>query len=582
MYSSKKKVVIIVMCVMMVFMAIGYAVLSTNLNIKGTSNLTGTWGIRIDSVTSTPTGRAYNISNPTYTDTNMTFNVGVKEPGDKMTFSVVLKNYGSIAAIVDDIEASSSGSPVIKYSISGIKKGDKLSGYSSITLTIVTEFDIDATEIPVSPTKTLNIKLSFVQDDGQTITGDNPTIDEKVVKVYGKPDAIGTDMQIGNEHFYVISSDSTKVVALARYNLDLNVGEDNYYQHTYKGTGLQNANVTGYYGSAAYVNYYGDSTNYDSTYWSSTCSSYPCDTVFSYASSYGWVRTYQAYLENTLKANIQKARLITYDELSNLGCITATCTSATAPYWLFNTTYWTSTASSNTQIYVISDFGRLSGVSYSLRGSVGIRPVIEVNKSDIEYINVKPKANGDITKVGTDIQIGDEHFYVISSDSTKVVAFAKYNLDIRIGSYIYKGSSKQEERLSENYSTTKGLISYLDSATCTSYPCEVYNSSGVLGNQVERYRTYLQNMGVKISKARFITYDELISLGCYYDAEVLSCAGSNAPGWTYNTAYWTSTATDSSHVWYLLNTGVGQSISTSTDGVAGIRPVIEIPRSEFS
>ena len=117
---NKKKVVIIVMCIAIFVMITGYSLLSTRLNIRGTSNLTDTWGIKISNVTYTPTGRAYNIEEPTYTDTNMTFNVGVKEPGDKMTFEVVLKNYGSIGAILDDIEASSSGSPSINYSISGI------------------------------------------------------------------------------------------------------------------------------------------------------------------------------------------------------------------------------------------------------------------------------------------------------------------------------------------------------------------------------------------------------------------------------------------------------------------------------
>lgn len=586
MYSSKKKVVIIVMCVMMIFMAIGYAVLSTNLNIKGTSNLTGTWGIRIDSITSTATGRAYNITNPTYTDTNMTFNVGVKEPGDKMTFEVVLKNYGSIGAILDDIEASSSGSPSINYSISGIKKGDKLSGYASTTLTIVTEFDINATELPTATNKTLNIKLSFIQDDGQTITGDDPTIDEKVVKVYGKPDTIGTEMQIGNEKFYVISSNSTKVVALAKYGLDIVTADPNA---TYKGTGRQDKNVLTYskdgvlYGTLAF-------TSDDFSGCSSYCTSYPCDVFNNCSATYTPVMNYKTYLES-LGAQISKARLITYDELINLGCtgdVDNSGNCSNAPFWTHDISYWTGTSGSEYRVWAVSaPYNMFVNDDYDDNPSApgttyGIRPVIEVLKSNIDYIDLKPKANGDVTKVGTDIQIGDEHFYVISSNSSKVVALAKYNLDINGAVNVYKGTGIQDEHVlgyKTNF-TTYGSIAFSDSnywsGTCTTYPCNVYGSQSGLYKYIQSYKTYLTNLGVNVSGARLITLDEIKSLGCTTD----SCK--DAASWVYYTTYWVGTANDSTTLTQVTYAGGVGRFPYNYDNYLGIRPVIEIPRSEFS
>lgn len=300
----------------------------------------------------------------------MTFNVGVKEPGDKMTFEVVLKNYGSIGAILDDIEASSSG----------IKKGDKLSGYASTTLIIVTEFDNNATELPTATNKTLNIKLSFIQDDGQTITGDDPTIDEKVVKVYGKPDAIGTEMQIGNEKFYVISSDSTKVVALAKYGLDIVTADPDA---TYKGTGRQDKNVLTYsedgvlYGTLAFTDNFSTCSNY--------CTSYPCDVFNSCSATYTPVMNYKTYLES-LGAQISKARLITYDELINLGCtgdVDNSGNCSNAPFWTHDISYWTGTAGDSSTIWLVDKnvpyfvpFGSANGTTY------GVRPVIEIPRSE--------------------------------------------------------------------------------------------------------------------------------------------------------------------------------------------------------
>ena len=179
MYFNKKTKIIIVMLVAVVFMAVGYALLSTNLNIQGTGTLTDSWGIRINSVESTPTGRAYNISDPTYSNTTMTFNVGVKEPGDKMTFTVTVQNYGTLDAILDNIDASSSGSYVIKYGIEGIQQGTRLLAGESKTFTITTEFDIDATEIPNDPVKELTVTLNYIQDDGQSLTPSDPNIDNE-------------------------------------------------------------------------------------------------------------------------------------------------------------------------------------------------------------------------------------------------------------------------------------------------------------------------------------------------------------------------------------------------------------------
>lgn len=174
---KKKNIIIVVMLVAVLFMAVGYAILQTQLKINGTANVTGSWNVAITNVTSTATGRAYNIKSPTYTATNMTFSVGVKEPGDKMTFKVTVKNSGNIGAILDTIDATASGSAVIKYAITGIQSKTKLAVGASITFTVTTEFDINASIIPEDPVKELTIKLNYIQDDGQTLTPQNPTIE---------------------------------------------------------------------------------------------------------------------------------------------------------------------------------------------------------------------------------------------------------------------------------------------------------------------------------------------------------------------------------------------------------------------
>ena len=206
MYNNKKKIVIIVMCIAIFVMITGYSLLSTRLNIRGTSNLTDTWGIKISNISYTATGRAHNIEEPTYNDTNMAFNVGVKEPGDKMVFDVTVTNYGTLDAILEKIEATTNGSRLIIYSITGIEEQSKLKGGESITFQVTTEFDINATRLPQS-NKTLNIKLSYVQDDGQSLTHSNPNITDNTLLVNELLESNNAQSD-GNIDFSQISSDT--------------------------------------------------------------------------------------------------------------------------------------------------------------------------------------------------------------------------------------------------------------------------------------------------------------------------------------------------------------------------------------
>lgn len=178
MYSYRKKNIIMLAMIGAVFlMAVGYALLSTTLNIGGVSDLTGTWGIRITEVTSVATGKAYNISDPVYDDTTIRFNVGVKVPGDKMTFIVTVQNYGNVDSYLESINASASGSEVIIYKIEGIQNQELLKAGASKTFTVSTEFDINAESIPEDLVKDLIVSLNFVQYDGQVLTPSDPVVE---------------------------------------------------------------------------------------------------------------------------------------------------------------------------------------------------------------------------------------------------------------------------------------------------------------------------------------------------------------------------------------------------------------------
>ena len=248
MYRTKTKV-IIGMMITIVIMGIGYAILSTNLNIQGTGNLTGSWGIRINSVESTPTGRAYNISEPRYSNTTMKFNVGVKEPGDKMTFTITVQNYGTIDAILNNIDISNSGSYVIKYGIEGIQEGTRLLRGESITFRITTEFDIEAVTIPEDAIKELTVTLNYIQDDGQSITPNEPAIEDKtLVANILKDNVVQSDSNI--DFSKTSEEDGTKGL----YYTNINT-EDNKITYYFRGAVENNyVSFAGYYWRIVRIN----------------------------------------------------------------------------------------------------------------------------------------------------------------------------------------------------------------------------------------------------------------------------------------------------------------------------------------
>jgi len=590
---SKKRTIVIAMSIAVLLLITGFSLFSTRLTINGISEVTSSWKVYFESIEKTSVeGAATEASTPKIFNTTIEFEVNLRKPGDSITYTAVLKNGGTIGAIVNNIDASVTATESSTYTVTGIKKGDKLAAGASKEITIKVEYDRDYTAVPDEKTNDLIINIECVQDAGQTVTGEDLIIQKpKVIRANGDIDTVGTDLQIGNEHFYIISSDSTKVVALAKYNLDIDTGNAS---NTYKGTGIQDSHVIGDDNNYVTTDY-GTLAFAGTNYWSSGCSSYPCDVYDANSNFYTHVENYKAYLEN-FGAKISNARLITYDELTMLGCNSSNNSCETAPSWVYSTAYYTGTAASSGGVWQINARDSFVGDSYKLEGGIlfGARPVIEVPKSEISVNKktIKIQANGDVTKVGTDIQIGDEHFYVISNSNGKITALAKYNLDINTGdtSTTYKGTGKQDSNVigAKTGSTTYGTIAFSDRSwwdgSCTAgTACSyVYNIKAPAYTYVEKYKIYLESLGVNIINARLIKLDELSALGCTAKNSTSMNTCESALPWVFSTSYWTEKANLSNTIYVVKSDGSFTDDYYFTTNAEGIRPVIEIDASIFN
>jgi len=175
----KKNLIIIVMCVAICIMAIGYAAFNTTLTITGTSNITSEWNVVFTSITQvSKTSGVTIVSNPVVNGTSATFDVGLALPGNKIVYEITIENKGTINAIIENIVASATDSPAIIFSMEGVNIGDKIPNKTSKTLTVTIEYDKNVTSQPEKTNKVLTVDMTVVQDSGQTITPVTPDINQ--------------------------------------------------------------------------------------------------------------------------------------------------------------------------------------------------------------------------------------------------------------------------------------------------------------------------------------------------------------------------------------------------------------------
>ena len=157
----------------------GHATFATSLNITGTGSITSNWGVRIKSITPDKTATCTSSSNPATctttgsisankdSDLAASFAASLIKPGDSVTYTIVIENYGDLDAKLDRINMPASSNTAISFSKGGITEGNKLSAGGEENLTVTVTY-VESTNQgqPTNTTSDFRITLDFVQDDG--------------------------------------------------------------------------------------------------------------------------------------------------------------------------------------------------------------------------------------------------------------------------------------------------------------------------------------------------------------------------------------------------------------------------------
>ena len=415
-FSRDRKILYIVLSIVMVSvltLTVVYAALSTTLNINGQAEVSSaSWDIHLANVQLN--SRSATTTAPAIVDSKTaSFSTTLSKPGDFYEFTIDVVNEGTIDAMIDSVtktpELTANQKKYLNYIVEyqngeAITSKQLVAKESFVRLKVKLEFrkDITASDLPTtSETLSLSFTVNYVQAD---TTGTNVT-DNGVRNLYnvvsGDLNTVGSEVSIGDEHFYIMKNDGEYLTLLSKYNLHVgnSVADTSFVATPLENpTGIQDSTAIGSYGEGetplfpwigtiAYssTNYWWDSTN------STFKTGYPADaeidgTSFPYvydsnSTLYTPVQNYKTYLESQ-GANIEEARLIKLSELLELGCSTDDYSCASAPEWVYGTSYWSGAADDGVTVFSVDSDGGFRDHFFDLGIGVGVRPVIKVLESE--------------------------------------------------------------------------------------------------------------------------------------------------------------------------------------------------------
>ena len=191
-------------------LGIGYAVLSQQLDINGTAQITSNWKILFTSAEEKEMNNATTTKKEISDLTTLTLDVNLTQPGASATYDVVVENQGDLDAVlskIDGISESNSKDPKsIKVSVENIKTGDSLLAGEEKTFQVKVYWDENVDFSETNMQKEIEITLTYEQsDDGVPLPpkpGEGESIGGQTVEVVTSGDGLYEDQYETGRYIY--------------------------------------------------------------------------------------------------------------------------------------------------------------------------------------------------------------------------------------------------------------------------------------------------------------------------------------------------------------------------------------------
>ena len=170
MNRKKRNIIIATLACLLIFMGVGYSVLSETIKISSKTNVKGKWNIKITNISVEKKGLA-KYSEPNYSDLSAELGLELYAPGDSVIYTITVRNEGNIKASLSQITSSVDKKyEEAIFSTTGMGQGEVLSPNEEKQIVVKSEFDKSATSLPAD-NLTLNykIELLFAQYTGSSV-----------------------------------------------------------------------------------------------------------------------------------------------------------------------------------------------------------------------------------------------------------------------------------------------------------------------------------------------------------------------------------------------------------------------------
>ena len=191
-------------------LGIGYAILSQQLDINGTAQITSNWKILFTSAEEKEMNNATTTKKEISDLTTLTLDVQLDQPGASATYDVVVENQGDLDAVLSSIngvdESNSKDPKSIKVSVENIRVGDSLLAGDKKTFQVKVYWDENVDFSETNMQKEIEITLTYEQsDDGEPFPpkpGEGESIGGQTVEVVTSGDGLYEDQYETGRYIY--------------------------------------------------------------------------------------------------------------------------------------------------------------------------------------------------------------------------------------------------------------------------------------------------------------------------------------------------------------------------------------------
>ena len=166
--KNRKDVMIVALLSIMIFMTVGYSVLTSNIDDGGKITVQkNTWNVEFERVASIATSGEVIAETPIFSNNKVTFDAKLNIPGDSISYDIIVANNGRLdAEVLEIIQLPKDTEKAIMQNLDGIEVGEILKAGEKRTISITVSYNEEVEPLDEGIEEQFSYTLKFNQYEG--------------------------------------------------------------------------------------------------------------------------------------------------------------------------------------------------------------------------------------------------------------------------------------------------------------------------------------------------------------------------------------------------------------------------------